>query len=954
MQINKRKENHKERKEYKCILVLTLVFFFLFSLSLPHKSYSQYYTSGIDNGNIKWRQIKTKKFGVIYPDFYEAKAQEFASALDSIYGFVGKTLNTIPPNVPFVLHTNTSYSNGLSTWAPKRNEIWTTTHPDTYAYPWMWQLAIHEWRHSVQVYSLYKGASKVLVNILGEHVYGLILGLYIPTWFMEGDAVATETALTPTGRGKTPDFNMYFKAQVMDKGTYSFDKALLGSKKDYVPNTYVFGYNLTAFGRQKYDKYIWADMLDNVGRNFWKFQFFGKSEKRNLKIDLESLYFEMIDSLKTQWTEEDKVYYDRNKDITSNPLGKKNKFYTNYLSPQKINDSTIISLKTSTFEAPQLIKLTNNNETKLSNIGRVLNSYMDVNKNKLLWSEFKYHSRWEHENYADIIEYDIETDNYKRITKKERLYTPSYNPNNENIIAAIEEDSINDQRLVILDKTSGDILMRFESSGSYDKFSYPSWSDKADEIFLIKFNQDGKSIGSYNIYNKTYTQITPFSFNNILKTKFHNGRLYFIGDYNNTYQVYSFNPYENSDYITQNTESRFGVKDFSFVGDSLIISQYTADGSKIYILPIIEGDSIKNDKETPMFPLAKLITEQEDYLFTIDKIKDTVYPSRKYSKIKHLFNFHSWAPIYINAESQDIDFGLSLFSQNILGTSLFSTGYRYLVDEQRGELFVDYTYKGWYPIVNLKLNYSRRNISLEEGNNSSYYVWNEYNSSLNAVLPYSWGTNNFNKYFNTILRYSFKNIIPINDYHSDLTSFHTFGVGFRTGITRSMAVNDLSPRLGQAFGLNLQRSLSSENASIFTLSSTTYLPSIFINHSFEIHLDYQKNTPSVYYFPNEVFLTRGVYGEFPACFYGAKFNYHLPLAYPDFAMGKLLYIQRLTGRGFFDFGYFDDEYLSSFGAYLQMDFNVFRIEYPVNIGVQVGYVPQKDSYFANLVFYLNM
>lgn len=946
MQINKGKENQTKSKKYKRILAFSLVFFFLFSLYLPSKSYSQYYNSGIDNGNIKWRQIKTKKFGIIYPDFYEQKAQEFASALDTIYGFVGKTLKTIPPNVPFVLHTNTSYANGLSTWAPKRNELWTTTHPDTYAYPWMLQLAIHEWRHSVQVYALHKGVSKALVNILGEHVYGLILGLYIPTWFMEGDAVVAETALTPTGRGKTPDFNMLFKAQVLDKGVHSFDKALLGSKKDYVPNTYVFGYNLTAFGRQKYDKYIWADMLENVGRNFWKFQFFGKSEKRNLKIDLEDLYLEMIDSLKTQWTLEDKAYYERTKDNTSNTLGRKDKFYSNYLSPQRLNDSTITSLKTSSFEAPQLISIVNNNERKLSNPGRILNAYMDKTNNKLLWSEYKLHPRWEHENYADIIEYDIEKDNYKRITKKKRLYTPSYNPNNENIIAAIEEDSINDQRLVIIDKTTGDIISRFEHCKSYDKFSYPTWSDKADEIFLIKFNLDGKSIGKYNIYDKSYTDISTFSFNNILKTKFYNGRLYFIGDYNNTYQVYSFNPYESSDYITQNTESRFGVKDFSFHGDSLIISHYTADGNKIYIEPIIERKSIRKNKEAPLFPLAKLITDQEDYLFTQDKIYDTVFPSKKYSKFKNLFNFHSWAPIYINAESQDIDFGLSLFSQNIMGTSLFSTGYRYLVAEQRGELFIDYTYKGWYPIINLKLNYSQRNLSSS--------IWNEYNSSINTVLPYAWSRNNYNNYFNTIFRYSYRDINPKSDYHSNLRNFHTLGVGFRTGTIKSMAVNDLSPQLGQTFGLNFQRSLSSENANIFTISSTTYLPSLFRNHSFEINIDYQQNTPTVYYFPNEVFLTRGVYGEYPASFYGAKFNYHLPLAYPDLAVGKLLYIQRFTARGFFDFGYFDSKYLSSFGTYLQMDFNVFRIEYPLNVGMQVGYVPQKDSYFANLVFYLNM
>lgn len=952
MQINfKGRENHSN--VYKYIIGFVLVFSF-FLLFLPNKTYSQYYTTGVENGNIKFRQIKTDRFEIIYPDYYEGKAQEFASALDTIYGFLGNTLKTNPPNVPFILHTNTAFANGLSVWAPKRNELWTTTHPDNEAYPWLWHLALHEWRHSTQVYALNKGTTKILVNLLGEHIYGLVLGVFIPNWFLEGDAVVAETALSPSGRGKTPDFNMYFKAQVLDKAVYDYDRALLGSKKEYIPNEYIFGYNLIGFGRTKYDKYIWADMVENVGRNFWKLQFFGKSEKRGISINAEELYYEMMDSLKTQWEKEDKAYYKNRKDIKPQKLGKNNKYYTSYLSPQSLNDSSIISIKTSSFEPPKLVRLYNNKETDLSYIGRILNSYTDIFNTKLLYSEYKNHPRWEHENYSDIFEYDLETKERNRITYKKRLYTPNYNPNNIDIIAAIEEDSINNQRLVIIDKSTGNIKIRFEERESNDKFSYPTWSDNTNEIFLIRSNHKGKSIGSYNLNSKTYTELIPFTYNNILNTKYHNKRLYFIGDYNNTYQVYSFNPNENTEYIIQNTESRFGVKDFSFIGDSIITSQYTGDGFKIFIGEIEEINKIKKDKKTPILPLAKILTDQEDFIFTKDKIKDSIYPSQKYYKLRHLFNFHSWAPLSISAENQDINFGVSLFSQNILGTSILSGGYKYLVDEKRGEYFMDYTYKGWYPILNIKQKYSQRNISLEEGTNKSRYIFNEYNSGLNIIIPNAWSKNNYNYHFNTIIKYSYRNINPINEYYSNLVSFHTLGIGLRTGTIRTRAINDLSPNLGQTLSLNYQRSITKDRANIFTINTTTYIPSIFPNHSFEINLDYQENTPGTYYFPSETYFTRGIYGESPAKFYGGKLNYHLPLAYPDLAIGKLLYIQRLSARAFFDFGYFDNKYLSSIGTYLQMDFNALRIEYPINIGIQFGYVPQNKDYFANLIFYLNI
>lgn len=948
------KENHSNSKRYKCIFAFGLIFF-SFLLSAPNRAFSQYYNTGVDNGKIKFREIKTEKFQVIYPDFYETKAQEFANVLDTVYGFVGKSLKTNVPNVPFLLHINTSYANGLSVWAPKRIELWTTTHPDNYAYPWMWQLAIHEWRHSAQVYALKKGLSKHLVNIFGEHIYGLILGGFVPNWFLEGDAVVAETALSPTGRGKTPDFNMYFKAQVLDKEQYSYDKAILGSMKDYVPNSYIIGYNMVSFGREKYDKDIWGDMLENVGRNFWKLQFFGRSGKRDLKINKETLYHEMIDSLKKQWGKEDEKYYKTKKEIYKRDISPKQNYYSNYLSPQKLNDSTVIAIKTSYFYAPTIQSIFSSKERTITPLGQILNSYFDITNQKILFSEYRYHHRWEHESYADIVEYDIKEDKYNYITHKKRIYTPSYNPNNENIIAAIYEDSINNQHLVIIDKTTGNILQKFINEKSYDKFSYPSWNNKADEIFLIKSGGEGKSIGKYNVYNYNYTQITTPSYNNILKTKYYNNRIYFIGDYDNTYQVYSVETNGENPTLKLHTQVHYGVMDYSFWKDSLIVSEYTADGAKIILQPLETIKTIAKDQQLSVFPFAEKITLQENFSLTKERISDKKFPSQKYSKAGHLFNFHSWAPLYINVENQDINFGLSAFSQNLLGTSILMGGYKYLFTEKRNEYYIDYTYKGWYPIIKLKFNYSQRNVSYNlTTKEKAYSIWNEYNNSFNLELPYSHSRKNYHKYLNSTLLYSYRIISPIHNYSNTLNNFHTLGLGIESGLIKTMAKNDITARLGQSISFNYQQNISKEIVNIIALSTTTYLPSIFRNNSFEINFDYQRNTPKVYYFPNKVNFTRGVYGEFPTKYYGLKFNYHLPLSYPDLKLTKLLYIQRITARGFFDFGYFDNKYLSSIGTYIQMDFNILRIEYPLNIGIQMGYQPQNKNPFAHLIFYLNI
>ena len=59
-----------------------------------------------------------------------------------------------------------------------------------------------------------KGFTKVLSYILGEQAPGGVLGLYIPSWFLEGDAVSTETALSNSGRGRTCAFENIFESSI--------------------------------------------------------------------------------------------------------------------------------------------------------------------------------------------------------------------------------------------------------------------------------------------------------------------------------------------------------------------------------------------------------------------------------------------------------------------------------------------------------------------------------------------------------------------------------------------------------------------------------------------------------------------------------------------------------------------------------------------------------------------
>ncbi len=236
-------------------------------LLLSAVSNAQYYSSGSDPASIQWNQIKSPYFKVVFPDEFEREARRFTAILDSLYVHGGYSLNHTPKPIPVLMHSRDAYSNGFVSWAPKRMEIYTTPHQDLFAQDWLEQLAIHEFRHVVQIDKLNQGFTRGLSYVFGQQAIGAVLGLYAPMWFLEGDATLTETLLSPSGRGRKPEFEQQLRAQLLEKGSYHYDKAYFGSYNDYIPNHYNMGYLLVAGARHTYGADVWERALSETGRH---------------------------------------------------------------------------------------------------------------------------------------------------------------------------------------------------------------------------------------------------------------------------------------------------------------------------------------------------------------------------------------------------------------------------------------------------------------------------------------------------------------------------------------------------------------------------------------------------------------------------------------------------------------------------------------------------------------
>ena len=276
------------------------IFYFLLLILSSPSLLSQFYETGQTPFNLSWREINTSHFKVVFPESIKKEANKFTYYLETSYPHVAKALGHQPGKIPVLLNNQSVNSNGLVVWAPKRMELSTTPPQNTYSQPWLQQLALHEFRHVVQVDKLNKGLIKALSFPFGQIASGGAAG-FLPFWYLEGDAVLAETSLSRAGRGDQPEFKMGLRAITMEKQKrYPYRKAYFGSFKDYIPNYYELGYFMTSYARIAYNPMVWDTVLNYVPRmSFTLFPFyFGL---KHYKTNKNKLYHDAFDYYKQRW-----------------------------------------------------------------------------------------------------------------------------------------------------------------------------------------------------------------------------------------------------------------------------------------------------------------------------------------------------------------------------------------------------------------------------------------------------------------------------------------------------------------------------------------------------------------------------------------------------------------------------------------------------------------------------
>jgi hypothetical protein len=913
-----------------------------------------------DPASTKWKQINTNDFQLIFPENYDSTAKRIGTMLQIENEFETHSMKIHPAPISIILHNQLTMSNSWVALGPRRMELFHTPPQSNSTMEWNATLALHEYRHVIQYEMLKESfAGKILFILMGDAGLGL-KSATSPEWFYEGDAVATETALSKAGRGRSPDFSKDLRAQLLDKKKYSYAKAVCGSYKDYVPNHYILGYHLISYGRFVWNSELWRIAHQKSGNTFG-FTPFSTGIKRVTGMRKYQFYNLAMSDLKTYWLNQFK-----NQKLSNYETRKTlyNKSFTNYTYPYQLSDKSIVALKNGMSDIPTIVKInTDGTETVIKEVTSMIDGNpINTNGDQVIWVEEFPDLRWTMRSYADIMLYDINSNTTKRITNKQHFYAPDISPDGTKIVC-VEVTEKATYKLVILDAKNGAIIKRYAAPNN-EFILTPRWGTN-NSIALILQGKEGKILSTFNLETEHFKNYSEPSFTDISEPFFYKKYLFYTSEHNGiNNEIYSL------DTITKNcfqiTNSRLGSRFASITPyKELLYSSYSADGYTINSKMIDERDWVKSDFSNPPTDslVLGLLKDEKGIPNLYDSTQNFKYTIKPYHKILHIFSPYAWG-IGINTNNPDSKSNqndISLLSQDKLGTFAFEAGYKYDYIGTK-KWYANLHYTGIYPIIEL---------DFEKGTNGVLLDYQEKQKILNydtlfhqdgklfsqiITFPFNISTSNYSRFFeiSAINRFD-----SYGDQHVDFKSknqYHFIGSNYNyTEVwhklvteysdyvnidlffsnIKSSPYKNILPTWGQSLeagfikNIPLLKTIDNTVSTIQSLPSSNlssqsayvnfvdriyvkgkfYLPSFVKHHSLWISGGYTQlgKTKDTNYAYNPVNtgipFARGYInysGVNYKCFGSFSANYTFPLINPDFAIQSLLYLKRIQANIFID------------------------------------------------------
>ncbi|WP_121356111.1 TolB-like translocation protein [Flavisolibacter nicotianae] len=835
-----------------------------------------------------WQQVNTDTARILFTPKVTPEAQRIAAIIHRMTRQNSNPLGSEVRKINILLHPNTTLANGYVALAPFRSEYYLLPGSNIFEFgttPWSEELAVHEFRHVQQYSNFNKGLSKAAHVVFGQQGQALFNAMAIPDWFFEGDAVHSETALTAQGRGRAPWFYNGFKALWHEQRNYSWMKLRNGSLKDFVPNHYNLGYLLTNYGYLQYGAGFWGRVTDDAARFRGLFYPFQKAVQKASGKPFKT------------FREEALAYYQHDVSTRRDQVQKR-ETVADYLFPQMIGVDSVLYVKTAYDRIPAFYLKDRQGEHRIRQRNITNEDWLSYRNGIIAYTAYAVHPRWGLTDYSDIYLLDIHTREEKKLTSKGRYFTPDLGPDNETIIAVAYTDSA-DNELRLLNR-EGAVLKTIRPAKKGELFVHPRFVTSQSIVVAVRHADATMSLQRLSLNDesktgKAETLVAPSSAT--LGYPFVAGsKLYFVSSASGNDEIYSINlddrlPAAGLQQLTSDITGNYFPSVFN---DSLWYSHFTSNGFRIGHRPL-------SKMEPGVVPMQEWRRRVQPYKIAGDSAVSNLletagtgaYPVKPYPKTTGLFNFHSRQVNYTDPEVT-----ASIFSDNILNTFTNEIFYRYNQNESSHAVGFRSFYGGFFPVLQAGLTYTtNRNLKTTSGT----FTLDQKEAQVGYSIPLNFTRGKTFKYLSFGTNYVYNETTPTGDNKSQIRGVRSSYLSHSVSWTQQLprAVQQIFPKFGYTLNFS-HRHLLGGNGFQFLGGTRVYLPSIR-NHSIVVAANWQETDTSNVVFSNRFANSRGYNDYFFSRMWRITGNYHMPLFYPDWGFGNILYFLRVRSNVFYDY-----------------------------------------------------
>ncbi|MFK8057235.1 MAG: hypothetical protein AB8F78_14015 [Saprospiraceae bacterium] len=962
-------------------------------------------------GEIDWKVLKSKDVNVITTPAAEAFARRTLTIDEALIELRPLSLGGRIEQIDVVVQNETVVPNGFVGLEPFRSYLYSSPPQQQNLVgttDWVDELAIHEYRHVEQFANLRRGWTRVASHLFGQGGWSAMIGLTTPDWFFEGDAVVSETTLTYSGRGRTPEFSALQRANALAGKQFAYQKARNGSFRDRVPNHYPLGYALTMHGWLN-DKKLWPEVVRKSGNGWPPIYPFSNALKKQTGKSTRAYYKMVYDSLATVWQDELAAtkltrHYAlpgllEDLDIFANPLPVgtwvretvptyKEAGSVIYGGAYQLDSNDIVAERKSQVNIRELVVVSPTGKVKsLAGLGTTIDGSMHAAGGKVVWTQLRNHPRRPNQTYAVIMRMDLVTGNKQQITKRTRYYNPGLNSDGSRVVV-VEKIPNEPARLKVIFSGAGTIAQEVEEpiKQPFDLIIGPRFTADDQSIIAVAKQKDALAIWRFDVplYDslpQTREQLTPWT-RHVLGTPYvHRDHVYFSASFTGIDNIFRVRV-DGKGEIEQLTNVAVSATQPSVDDQRLYFVEVNALGNPVSVLPrpqwlnkpiqIVEPVDMPRYAHLEFDGASKVFRERfftrklpkgEYGVLTTVKQKDIASSSAdgkflsEYKGLLRGFSFYSFQP---QADQNQVSG--TIFGGNILGDLDSEITIGRNLNEGRNYVNASATLARTWPWVTGSFGTANRStlyLQTQDTTRLRRSRFLEYRTGVRLLAPFRQDYGEYNVQFRPYAGATYLYFTSTRNERPGTSAIGAGDVGFQLSRLRQVAPKHILPRAGQLLTVRMRRSIygAAEPAQQITATAGLFLPGFNPVHTLYLRAHARDEAlTNNYQFPDFYSYARG-YSKTPnGRALGVSADYYFPIAYPDIGALGLVYVSRLRANVWADATrlrlpaqYIDrDDIYASFGIDITMDATFFNVE-NLPVGVRFAYRFRQDDFRVNKV-----